>query len=111
MPYADSTVLFQAADTIRHNSIGGPITSADHVAGSSAGDPDGMILKERAAISLNGQLGRSFARAVRIVASQGVLLAIAVRPFPVFVTLIRGDRYRRTGMTQVSERLQDVNSS
>jgi hypothetical protein len=57
MPYADSTVLFQAADTIGHDSIGGPIASSDHVASSGTGDPDRVVLEERATVSLNSQLG------------------------------------------------------
>src|SRR5216684_4155013 len=44
--HPDSTVVFQAADTIGHNSIGRPIAPANHVASSGTGDPDRVVLEK-----------------------------------------------------------------
>src|SRR5437868_3192458 len=82
--------FLQCPNAIRNDSVGGPITTANDIACSNAGDFHWMVLKKRAPVRADRYFRGRFARAVRIVAAEGILLTIATLAFPVFIAFVCG---------------------
>ena len=105
----------QGAHAVRHQAIVGPVAAADDIAGAHRGHARRRRrCKEATPVGGGHQLRTAFARAVRVVSTQSVALAVGPAGLAVLVALVAGDhdhgaqrRARARRLEQV-DRAQDV---
>ena len=100
---------YHAADDIGNKPVLGPVSAADDISGACGCNSGSfLVLEERTAICRRHQFRAAFARAVRIVASHGIMLAVSPNPFAVFIAFIAGDDHHRAhgwGLTRGFENI------
>ena len=103
----------KSAHGIRHDPIGSPIATSDHIAGAGRGDAQmGCLVGSRTAEAIapagDGNFCSSLAGAVGIVATEAIGLSVAIGPLAVLIHLVGGDHHHGAGMLEVLERFQQM---
>ena len=107
----DGSGAHESSDAIGDEAILCPIATADDVAGAGAGDFNGAVFEKGSAIGVDDEFSSGFAGAVGVVAAEGIVFAVGVEPFAVFVAFIGGDEDGGAGFIEFAEGLEDVGSA
>src|SRR5258708_3098372 len=90
---ADRAIGGERAHAIRHETIPGPVAAAEHVSGAHRGDRH-LPRPARRAKGMpprrSDQLGAGLAAAVRVMATQLLVLAIGPKPFAILIAFVAG---------------------
>src|SRR5581483_11348644 len=100
-----------AAHDIGHETVLGPVATADHVSGARRSYCRAVLREERAPVGGGDQLCRTLAGAVRIVAAHRVVLAISPEPFAVFIAFITRDHHNGPYRRRVPRGFEHVHRS
>src|SRR5215470_9269215 len=87
--------LGKGTHSVRHDSMFGPITTPDNVAGTGGGHGWASTRKEGIPVSCSDQLCAALATGIRISATHGFVFAVPPHPLAILVTLITGDHDHR----------------
>jgi len=95
---ADEDGLFgeEAADEVGDETVSRPVAATDDVAGAGGGEGDAVVGEfgegeEGLAVGGGDDLSAGLGAGVRVIAAEGISLAIAPDPFLVLIALVGGD--------------------
>lgn len=110
--HGDRLAALQMTDAIWNDTVLGPITAADDIAGAGRSDAFvGMIKKEGTTVSGGDNFRGGFRSAVAVVPTKGVALAVMPAGFEVLIALVRGYDDGDAGMIAGAHAFKDVDGA
>ena len=105
----DTFFVVQGPHGIGNNSVFRPITTADDIACSGAGNANRTILKIGFPVGSRSDLSHGLAGTIRVMSSHRITLFVGAAGFMVLVALVRGDNDCGTVRRESTKCLEHVN--